>query len=319
MTNRPEPEKPPPKKRKNSSPGSQSMHDGGDRNLDSESQDEDAICDQCYCGSEDHSAMIKCTHCEKWIHYECTGLSVSDISACINELPGCYACKICYPSLTVQQVADYRTKSKSGRLFAFGSGQGGNPASQVQHFLNDDQFKAMLAQISKDTIEIATKTAMEVVQEFWEKKEKKNNLVVVGFPDKKDSEKEQNAHDRKVVSDICENLGVDPKSVVSTFREGRVPGKRIMKVCFGDRQVSERRTFLAKASDLIRALPECKSQHFRAFVRPDLTAKQREADYQLRGELKRRRDSGEQNLVIRNGRIIVKPGTGGGFLNPGNL
>ena len=40
------------------------------------------------------------------------------------------------------------------------------------------------------------------------------------------------------------------------------------------------------------------------YVSTDRTKKQREADKELRDELKRRKDLGEKNLVIRNSKIV---------------
>ena len=42
------------------------------------------------------------------------------------------------------------------------------------------------------------------------------------------------------------------------------------------------------------------------YISPDLTKKQREKAYHLRVEKRRRTHSGETNLVIRNGEIVVK-------------
>ena len=42
------------------------------------------------------------------------------------------------------------------------------------------------------------------------------------------------------------------------------------------------------------------------YLNADLTPEQRKADYDLRTELKRRRAAGEQNLIIRDGRLVTK-------------
>ena len=40
------------------------------------------------------------------------------------------------------------------------------------------------------------------------------------------------------------------------------------------------------------------------YVSPDLTVREREVNRALRDELKRRRANGEQNLIIKRGRIV---------------
>ena len=44
----------------------------------------------------------------------------------------------------------------------------------------------------------------------------------------------------------------------------------------------------------------------RVFISPDLTLQEREANKQLRQELRRRKDAGESNLIIKNGKIVSK-------------
>ena len=40
------------------------------------------------------------------------------------------------------------------------------------------------------------------------------------------------------------------------------------------------------------------------YIQPDMTPTEREAYRQLQGEIKRRRNLGESNLIIRNGKVI---------------
>ena len=42
------------------------------------------------------------------------------------------------------------------------------------------------------------------------------------------------------------------------------------------------------------------------FITPDLTTREREVNKALRDELKRRKGNGEQNLMIKRGRIVSK-------------
>jgi hypothetical protein len=95
--------------------------------------------------------------------------------------------------------------------------------------------------------------------------------------------------------------------VCSVFREGRKSAgrSRIVKVCFKERQVSERREFLFRGTQVLRQDQANLDQGFKPFVRRDMTSKEREQDFQLRQELKRRRVD-EPDLVIRKGQIVSK-------------
>jgi hypothetical protein len=50
-------------------------------------------------------------------------------------------------------------------------------------------------------------------------------------------------------------------------------------------------------------------QSFKPFIRQDLTMKQRQADWELREELRRRKQAGETNLIIRRGQIQAREPT----------
>ena len=63
--------------------------------------------------------------------------------------------------------------------------------------------------------------------------------------------------------------------------------------------------------DVIRAAPDIQysSSYGNIFINPDLTRTEREAAKLLRDELKARRGNGERNLAIRNGKIVMVPGS----------
>ena len=54
------------------------------------------------------------------------------------------------------------------------------------------------------------------------------------------------------------------------------------------------------------------------FVNPDMTRKEQLENYNLRQELKRRRDEGETNLVIRRNEIVVRDDAAENDANLGN-
>ena len=48
------------------------------------------------------------------------------------------------------------------------------------------------------------------------------------------------------------------------------------------------------------------TQYDNVYISPDRTRQERESFRKLRAELKQRKDGGEPNLVIRNGKIVTK-------------
>ena len=75
-------------------------------------------------------------------------------------------------------------------------------------------------------------------------------------------------------------------------KEGKWP--RPIKVTFEDIKV--KREILAK-SKLLN-----KGKYKNVYINPDLTPNQRQHDQKLRNELKKRRDDGEENLYIKQGK-----------------
>lgn len=276
-------------------PSSPMQH--ADKNLDNEEIEGFP----CFCGRDESHYMLLCTVCSSWIHYECSGFqSVADLSKCLNDAPGNYVCKTCVPNLSTSKAERLKDCSQDGSLYFY---------SDTQAQKSEERFtEAFFQRIVIAATDAATKAVMDFVKEDAEKREKKNNLVVVGFPDVEKDEPSQNVFDKAEMGKICEKLDIPKDSIVSTFREGRTAGNRILKVCFADRRVSERRMFLARATGLIREHDNCKGKKFRPFVRPDMTASERERDYKLRQELRTRRENGELDLIIRNGNIVARPG-----------
>jgi len=137
------------------------------------------------------------------------------------------------------------------------------------------------------------------VEEYRDREARKCNLIVHQVPESSlPDAKERNAEDTAVVSQILVDIGVQDAKLESVVRLGkRIPDKhRLMKVT------------VDSVSSKIQALRNAKrlrnTQHWKeVFVTPDMTPKEREKNKALREELKRRRDDGEEHLVIRNGEI----------------
>lgn len=149
-------------------------------------------------------------------------------------------------------------------------------------------------------------TAIEVEKNFTkilEKKEKQKNLVVVGMPER-DEESDWNR-----VYEMASHAGIiDPPSAIKTAYRDGIPGKktsggflipRILKIRFTNKNY--RLAFLKKNYN------ELGEDFSRLYVRPDLTYEEREHDRALKAQLRQRRaDTGNQNLIIKNGEIIDK-------------
>ena len=103
-------------------------------------------------------------------------------------------------------------------------------------------------------------------------------------------------------------MEVDYTEVRNPIRLGRKPSQddgnrvrpRLLKVTVDGERVKKQ--ILTKAKQL-------KTTDFKEwnniYITPDLTFKERQQNRKLRSELNTRRENGENNLIIRNGRIVI--------------
>jgi len=258
----------------------------------------------CFCGQPERRAMLECSLCKDYTHYECTGLGVLELCNVINEDPGLFVCKACVPQLNPSVISELKEPNPSCHVHMYKEPVPPAPTGG----LSEDTMRRIIVEATAAATKAATTAVMDFMKDHLEKEGKKNNLVIVGFPVEKSDQMAQRALDDKKVGDVCQKLGIPQESIQSTFREGRDPSKSVLKVCFKDRFVTERRMFLFQGT---RALKDTGilGPDSRAYVRADLTWKERQADIALRAELRKRREvPGAPDLVIRNGRIVPRGG-----------
>lgn len=168
----------------------------------------------------------------------------------------------------------------------------------------------LLTTIVTAATEAATKAVMNMTEDLLEKREKRHNLVVVGLPENETSEQQQETADLRKMKDYCTQMRVPPESIKCTFRDGprksNTTKPRIMKICFHEGKGHYRTTFLKNANGLLKADEDLRGLRFTPFVRRDLTYRERQEDRALRDLLKTRKDNGETDLIIRNGKIIKR-------------
>ena len=120
-------------------------------------------------------------------------------------------------------------------------------------------------------------------------------MVAIGIPEESDDKLGQ------YVNDACDKMHIDRADVVETFRDGkpRSGRPRIAKIKF--RNSAARKKFLTGFRGVRNGLSGAEN----AWVRPDLTYRQRQADRELREELQKRKDQGE-SVKISRGQIVPK-------------
>jgi len=144
--------------------------------------------------------------------------------------------------------------------------------------------------------------------EMEEINKRKTNVIVHGLKEPTASTAEgRQSEDEDQILDMLHQMKCDIISVDSTVRLGKKPDDsqndkpRPVKIEFASEEQKEK--VLRQAKNLRRMRDRGWD---RVFIHQDLTPKQREKRHQLVRELKERERNGEDNLLIVNGKIVVR-------------
>lgn len=145
---------------------------------------------------------------------------------------------------------------------------------------------------------------MEIMQqEILERDKRRRNIMIFGVEESKEANVQKKIeHDMAVMQGIGQTLGIEECKVDKVVRVGKPNDKpRPMKVILEERR--QRDEFLRSAKNL----GNTKWRH--CHVKPDLTPMERAKEQALWEDLKKRIKQGEQDLVIRKGKIVKRAWT----------
>ena len=141
-----------------------------------------------------------------------------------------------------------------------------------------------------------------MLHSFMDKDRCKYNLVAYNVPENQEGDANaRNKHDTTTFISIVKNcLDIDV-TVTKSFRAGRVMTERPRPLVLTLDSVDCKTEILENAYKL---------SHFnewkKVYLAPDRTPKEREENKKLREELQRRKQDGEEDIVIRKGKIVKK-------------
>lgn len=250
--------------------------------------------------SEDDEHAVQCDFCQRWTHYICpkgdNTKNISDVKlAAIKEDNGAgelhFYCVECQPKMPekfeILRDLDNFKNAIDSRFLA------------LENEMASLRRKAAPSNSAHDI--------QDAVEEALEKEKKRLNAVVVGLPET-DKNLVRSDDDRNAVMEIARKLNISENAVIDIFRDGKFtesadpsrPYSRIIKVKFTNKD--DKLSFL-------RGFKSQLDQGSRAYVRHDLTFKQRTADKALRDRLRQLRDAYptlRDQLVIRDEVIYDK-------------
>mgnify|MGYP006185620235 CR=1 FL=1 len=159
------------------------------------------------------------------------------------------------------------------------------------------------------------KAQEHTLKEDKRKESKENNLVVYGIPENTDDDAQQMIEDFKIIKQLYETKAtLHSRDLTQITRLGTKDEKiRPIRLTFANPE--KRKEILRNNKNLVledAAFETCTasfcndhSKHKHIYVSPDKTWQQREDEKKLRAELKIRKST-EEDLIIRNGKIVKK-------------
>ena len=267
--------------------------------------------DESYCRTCNKVAdngVIQCQWCHNWEHHQCAQLSAEDL-AILSKVSDrvVFFCTQCYgkvpAALTTYSISEKHT------IFD-------NCLSTVETTLNELKLE-LTKQISKchdiltskDKTKASESLASTIVSTMNEEKERERrrlNLIIHNAPESTaDVPESRKTEDIERATDIF-NVYLGAKATVTkALRLGRKTESankpRLMKVTV---DTLESKVYILRNCTKLRSADQS-SYYSNIFITPDLTQQEHEDGKKLRDELKRRRQNGEPNLIIKKGRIIV--------------
>ncbi len=157
------------------------------------------------------------------------------------------------------------------------------------------QLVTLISQPPLDKTALVAEVVDQMEQKFEERQlrvEKKNNLVLVGFPEDRRSPNED-WDDRKIVEEVFHRAGADPSVITRVFRLGKIGPSRNDPMRKRQRPIKvltssyeQKMVALTGQKGAIQAVAGMMNgQGSRAFLRHDLTPTQLEHDRSLRDQL----------------------------------
>ena len=257
-----------------------------------------ANCSYCDKQVGDDDEAFCCLKCHSWVHVACLPPSARISKQTYKLLAGsdffhfiCQSCQLSTPAASPHaddQILP-RMISVLERL-------------EARLAARDSVLESIVERVSRLETHLAPKSESDVgaiVREQIERHEKRNNCVIVGLQESPASTLDD------MIKSMAEQANIPLSAVVDYFRDGRSMGPdrpRITKVKF--HKFSDKLSFLKQS----KRFKELGGPFRNCFVRNDMTYQERMKDRELRMELSQMDDDFRKSHMIRNFKIVNRPG-----------
>ena len=302
--------------------------DGGNE-LEVREIEVDSECPKCFMACEEPQKALQCYLCEKWFHNKCVGVADKAYEA-IAKLDNniewvCATCKNDKHKLKTENsslkknILDLKNDNK---ILNNAYQEVKKNLDNLKVEIKNDVLKELREEMKlyKDKEQNVNRNnensmnlreeIMKAIKEEEERKERKYNLVIYNLEEsKKQFGKDRDLEDLERIKDIFNNsIKVENFQIVKSFRMGR-------KQDSNTNENTRSRPVLIKMSDEkekwnvlknAKELKDAEGWKKKIGISPDLCKEDREKEKQLRTELKQKRENGERNWYIRNGKLCKR-------------
>ena len=249
---------------------------------------------------------IKCDRCCGWVHVACSGLTKKEYEFLSNiASPSVkFYCRQCMQDFNAgEEQTNTRMAVQETKLDTL--------MKVVDTVLTQNQ-QIMQHLSQTETKQNDTKQKLnEVIIEEKEREKRKNNVIMYNVAETTEEQEQEGMDDtEKVTSILRQVVELEAPEIESVIRLGSKNGKdgkprekpRLLKVVFKTEE--KKREVIKKAPGLNKGVQE---QSQKIYINNDETDQERKSGYELRQQLKKKRqETGDQKWVIRNREIVYK-------------
>lgn len=256
-----------------------------------------------------------CELCDRWFHCKCVNITAEEYRHMQKpEYKMPWYCPDCRGSLfdlcnqnkqlkKENQVLKEENKQLKEELHKM-NGKIDELKDYVKQEINNARFGGP---DKRELIETIKEEVREELREEQDRKVRKNNLVLYNVNESRNAiPKERQKEDETICEDVfSHDLKVESFHIEQVVRLGKVrmDDKRPRPLLVKLKEASEKYNILKEARNIRTSNLEDRRK---IIIAPDLTKKQREEEKILRAQLKEKRDNGDFNWYIKNGKLCKK-------------
>lgn len=256
------------------------------------------LCGKCTKDVRNRDRGLLCEVCDLWYHNGCEKVTVEQYDFLMDEQNEAIAwiCRKCKGN-----IKNYATKID--KLV--------NENKELKERL--ERLELNNTQAIEQVKEDVKQEIFEEVEEWMDRAEKKNNVIVFNIEEQSyDSREEKIQEEQRISVELIKEIGIniEKEDIVKVHRIGRYQEDQNNS---GGVRVRRPRPLLIKLQDVgtkwaivkngKKLKDSNKDQLKHAIIVPDQTRKEREINKKLREELQARKDNGEEGWFIKKGKL----------------